>query len=288
MKRSPIAIVTVVLLATSGCGMSLPLRHARVATLPAPPHATSLAEQIADARAHAAQAPGEAYWPWRAAALYAGADSIAAAESMARRALARDPEYVPALSLLSKLEYDTGRHDEAVQLLEAARARARASSRELEPELLAGLALHYQALGRADLARQALAAVPDDAHDLSGSAAAVIALRNGDAPAAELARAAAHDHPKSAACQNNYGVARLKVGDATGARKAFMKAIELDPARPGPYYNLAILEKYYALDDEAAAKWFARFRERSSDDPDGLAQTLGKPEPKGLAEGREP
>jgi hypothetical protein len=37
---------------------------------------------------------------------------------------------------------------------------------------------------------------------------------------------------------------------------------------------MAILEKFYRLDDDAARKWFRRYRERSSADPDNLAQVL--------------
>jgi Flp pilus assembly protein TadD len=85
------------------------------------------------------------------------------------------------------------------------------------------------------------------------------------------------DEPKRAANQNNYGITRLRAGDPDGAREAFQKAIKLDPTLPGPYYNLAILEKFYLFDDAAAAKWYAAYRARSSDDPDGLAHVFAAP-----------
>jgi hypothetical protein len=58
--------------------------------------------------------------------------------------------------------------------------------------------------------------------------------------------------------------------------------MDLDSHLPGPYYNLAILEKFYLLDDAAAAHWFQKFQQRSSDDPDGLAK-LFEPTNPGLA-----
>lgn len=108
------------------------------------------------------------------------------------------------------------------------------------------------------------------------SAGAYLALR-GPTPgdARPLAEAALRDDAKSAANQNNYGVTRLHAGDPARAREAFMKAIEIDPKLPGPYYNLAILEKYFVLDDDAAATWFGRYWSRSHADPDRLAEAFG-------------
>ena len=78
--------------------------------------------------------------------------------SGAQAALARDPAYLPALMLLSKLYYDAGRNSEGVSLLEAARTRTGAFPDGVPQPLLAGLALHYEALGRHD---QAEAVVSD-------------------------------------------------------------------------------------------------------------------------------
>src|SRR4029453_3853658 len=80
----------------------------------------------------------------------------------------------------------------------------------------------------------------------------------GASPDSANAAAAAmvRDRPKSAANQNNAGIARLRAGDPDGAEKLFQRAIELDSRLPGPYYNLAILEKFYRLDDSGAGRWF--------------------------------
>ena len=243
-----------------------------VASEPAP-RVPTLRDQLDDARAHATQAPAEPYWPYHAATLYL---AMGVADS------ALD-------ALFSKLEYDAGRHDDAIAVLESARVAAQRTAGELAPELLAGLALHYDAAGRAAEAKEALGASAPSAHKTTDASAAAVALRGADAAAAaKLAEAAVDEHPKSAACQNNAGIARLRAGDVAAARKAFIKAIDLEPRRAGPYYNLAILEKYYALDDAAAARWFAEYRARSSDDPDGLGAVLGTPEQKDLAEGSKP
>jgi tetratricopeptide (TPR) repeat protein len=145
----------------------------------------------------------------------------------------------------------------------------------MPPALAADLALHYEAIGRHDLAQNLAAGLTDDDGREAGSVRVFITLR-GDAPdsATDLARSVAHAQDKSAPSQNNFGITRLRAGDPEGARKAFLNAIALDPALPGPYYNLAILEKFYMLDDDAAAGWFKLYRQRASDDPDGLAQVF--------------
>jgi Tfp pilus assembly protein PilF len=96
------------------------------------------------------------------------------------------------------------------------------------------------------------------------------------------------DDPKSGACRNNYGITRLRAGDPAAAREALQAAIQIDPRLPGPYYNLAILEKYYALDDAAAERSFGQYWERSHADPDRLAQALAPGHgPKDLAERKD-
>src|SRR5439155_20507838 len=148
-------------------------------------------EQLDDARAHAASAPTNPYWPYRMGELYAATDSAAGAEAALQQALARDHTYAPALSLLSKQYYDSGRHADAIEMLEAARAAAQRGSSDLAPELLAGLALHYDAIGQTAPARAALAAIPRAARQATEAAAAVVALHDAHSDtAADLAAAA--------------------------------------------------------------------------------------------------
>jgi tetratricopeptide (TPR) repeat protein len=242
---------------------------------------------VLEAREQAQLAPAEPYWPLRLGELYLAADSTGKAEAALKASLQRDHFYAPALSLLSKLYFQSGRHQEAIEMLEAARSQPDRFPGGFPPELLAGLALHYDALDRTDAARGLMAGLPRNARRGTGTAQVYLALR-GEAPdsATDLAETMVRDRPKSAASQNNYGITRLRSGDPESARRAFLEAIEIDPRLPGPYYNLAILEKFYLFDDAAAARWFARYRERSSLDPDGLAEALGASEKK-LAEKKE-
>ena len=78
--------------------------------------------------------------------------------------------------------------------------------------------------------------------------------------------------------------ARTRASDADGARREFERAIELDPARAAPYYNLAILERWYRLDTAAAAKRFQQYWSLSHADPDSLYAELGGGTPTRVAE----
>lgn len=236
--------------------------------------------KLGDAREQAALSPAQPYWPYREATLLFEADSTEAAERALRESLRRDPDYAPSLARWSKLMWDEKRHVEAIERLEAARARRGT----LAPELAAGLALHYDAVDRPDRARDVLATLAGDDARGTASARTYVTLR-GEHPeaATDLAVTALGDDPKSAAAQNNYGIARLRAGDPVSAKKAFQKALDLDPRLPGPHYNLAILEKFYLLDDEAAEKWIASYWKRATDDPDSLRHVFEAPARRAIA-----
>jgi tetratricopeptide (TPR) repeat protein len=241
-------------------------------------------ERIHEARAQAAASPREAYGFYRLGQIYFDADSLARATAALEQALARDRFHAPALSLLSLLHYKAGRHEQAVTMLEAARGQWDSFPDGMPAAILAGLALHYEALDRQDLARSVMASLPRPERGDVVSATTYLRLRSASPDSAvALAGAAVKEHPRSASSQNNYGITRLRAGDPMSARRAFQTAIELDPKLPGPYYNLAILEKYYLLDDRAASRWFKLYWERSHDDPDALAGVFGKAESKELA-----
>lgn len=263
-------------LALPGCAM-LPVGGPPAAPRAAEePRLTGHQRKLLDAAEQAALAPEEPYWPYHAAEILLEADSLSRAEAMLRQALARDRSYAPALTLLSRLHFQSGRHEEAVRLLEPARAAG------APPELLAALALHYDALDRMS---EAAAVMGEASHDRRAQAAAGYLALRGDRPdsARAYVEAAADANGRSAANQNNLGIVRLRAGDADAARRSFLRAIELDPRLAGPYYNLAILEKFYRLDDEAAAKWFRSYWDRSHHDPDSLRTQLDLTEPKKLA-----
>jgi tetratricopeptide (TPR) repeat protein len=228
---------------------------------------------IAEALEQSAALPAEPYWPFRLAELYAKADSAGAVEPALERALARNPRYAPALAMLSAQWFREGRHAEAIQRLEAVRAQ---SPSTFPDALLAGLALHYDALDRPDVAAQLAAGITRPDLDVTGSSLVYLGLR-GAAPdsARALAEATLDRDGRTAANYNNAGIVRLRAGDPESARKAFLKAIDMNPDLPGPYYNLAILDRFYRFDDASAAKWYEQYAQRSQDDPDGLAQLFG-------------
>jgi len=230
------------------------------------------------------RSPDQPYEWYKVAQKRVRADSLESAEAALRSALAMDRAYAPALAMLSRLYYDTGRHAQGIQLVESARSHAGEFAGGFPPALTAGLALHYEALGRHDDARHALQSIGGGRSADVGTAWSYVLLR-GATPDSATAPAAAdvREHPKSAEAQNNYGITRLRAGDLDAARAAFHKAIDLDAKLPGPYYNLTILEKFYALDDAAAARWFRAYRERSSEDPDSLFAVLGREPARNLA-----
>lgn len=241
-----------------------------------------------DLRSQSALQPSEPYWPFAIAQQAMGDDSLANAEHALQSALARDPSYPPALALLSKIYFKTGRHAEAIQVLEVARTKLDGTSGGFPPELLAGLALHYDAIDRPDLAADLMGQVRKPESHGAGSARVYVVLRGTSPDSADgMAKSAVEREPQSAVAQNNFGITRLRAGDPEGARRAFLAAVDLDPKLPGPYYNLAILEKFYLLDDPAAARWFKAYAERSQDDPDGLAEAFGKGDAKQLSERSE-
>jgi Flp pilus assembly protein TadD len=174
----------------------------------------------------------------------ATADPADAGEHAWREALARDPQDAVALTRLSRLLYEHGRHAEAVELMAPVRdGRVKLSNAD-RAAALAGLAMHEAALGRESEALDILSALPGNA---APGVAAFLAVRGADADSALTAtERALRSGPESAALRNNHGIALLRAGDADAARTEFARAIALDPARPGPYYNLAILERFIA------------------------------------------
>ena len=243
------------------------------------PNAEAKSSRVPDGpsglRDRAALHPAEPYWLFRLGEWYAAADSIPQARAALEASLARDPKYAPSLALLSKLDFVTGRHEEAVKMLEPVGAHPEAFADGIRQSLLAGLALHEDALGRIEAADEVIAKL--DPVDLrrAGSALVYVRLRGQRPDSADSLAAAALDRtPGSAVNLNNYGITRLRAGDVASARRAFQSASERDPSLPGPYYNLAILEKYYVFDEAAAAGDFKKYWSRSHDDPDSLASVF--------------
>jgi tetratricopeptide (TPR) repeat protein len=238
-------------------------------------HSETPLDPLAEARLRAQEQPTEPWWPYEVAALEANAGRPAEAEASLRAAIARDSGYAPALSALSRTLYEQGRHEEAIRLLAPVREGRVTLSDGDRATLLAGLALHEAALGLEADARETAASLPRDA---AASVGGYLAVRGTDRDAADKATASALVvAPESAALHTNRGIALLRAADADGAEKEFLRAIEMDPSRAAPYYNLAILERWYRLDSAAAAARFKQYWSLSHADPDSLYAELGHP-----------
>lgn len=233
-------------------------------------------DPVAELRARATQNPSEPYWPYQLARLELSKQRPDTAEPALRQAIERDRAYAPALTALSRLYYEQGRHAEAIALLEPVRAHQVPLPPADRAAVLAGLAMHQAALGDDVAARATLGMLTRDERDHVPGVAAWLAVRDTSSAAARSAtEVALRMEPKTAANHNNRGIALLRSGDPDGAAKAFERAIELDPSLPGPWYNLAILERWYRLDRVAAAQRFREYWTRSHADPDSLYAELG-------------
>jgi Tfp pilus assembly protein PilF len=220
---------------------------------------------FAQTRAHMQSAPSEPYWAFHLGELYVAADSTAAAIQSLNAALTIDPDYAPAVSLLSKIYYDVKMHPQAVTLLEAYLSR----HADAPDALRAGLALHYEAMNDGDKADATLKSCAADAPEAQ-SARVLAWLRHNDAAGMLDASKRALDNNKSAANYNNYGIALLATGRPAEARDAFRSALDIDGALPGALYNMAIVESFYFFDDGAGRDWYTRYLRVASDDPDNL------------------
>ncbi len=238
--------------------------------------ATASPDALSEARARTTQNPGEPYWPYRIAQLQLAKQRPDEAEPALKQALERDAGYAPALTALSKLYYEQGRHAEAIALLEPVRAHQVPLSANDRAAVLAGLAMHQAALDDDASARATLAMLTRDERDQVPGVNAWLAVRDtSNAAARNATDVAVRMEPKMAANHNNRGIALLRSGDPDGAAQAFERAIALDPTLPGPYYNMAILERFYRLDKVAAATRFREYWTRSHADPDSLFAELG-------------
>ena len=252
----PLCLVAVVLSACSGR---------------APVPETDPGADLAAVEAGRVNQPGEPYWPFRLASYHAGAGNPVEAHAQLDTALVLDNRYQPAIALRSKLFFEEGRHQPAIDLLN--------SHLEVHPEsddaLRAALALHLDAIGAWEESDAALALCGDGSAKVN-TVRTFLGLRGEDPLAAtdEAERALKAD-PENAANLNNHGIALLYAGQPAQARQAFLAALERDGDLSGALYNLAIVDTYYFFDEEAGARWFTRYSELASDDPDDLASVLG-------------
>lgn len=230
-------------------------------------------ESVMELAARETAEPDEPYWPHAQGVIHLTRGEVTRALDDFQRALDRNPDYAPALSHLSALEYETGAHAVALERLAASQERHAQTGRSFPTPLLAALVLHADALDQLDLVDRWLPALIDDPQT-AGVGAYLLLRGDGFSRAATPARAAAQANPESAPDQNNLGVTRLMSGDPEAAAQAFQAARDLDPELPGPHYNLALLEAFFLLDTDTARENFARYRSLATEDPDRLSDLL--------------
>lgn len=219
--------------------------------------------------------PGQPFWPFQMATWQLGAGDTGLARAYLDTVLTIDPDFAPAVSLLSKIQYDTGQYEQAAGMLQGFLDR----NPDAPDAMRVALALHLQALAEPEKSAIYLA----DCDDQSGAvrtARTFAHLRSEDFQSSlPLAEDALADNPHSAANHNNHGISLLYAGRPEEARQAFFRALEIDPELPGPLYNLAIVENFYFFDTEASRDYFHRYqtvtRDRYAEDPDDLGTTLG-------------
>jgi protein O-GlcNAc transferase len=212
------------------------------------------------------------------------AGRLAAAESGYRAVLDALPQQADALHLLGVLCHQSGRHAEAIALIERAIAvdeacadfysnlgearRALGEFAAAEVEYRRALALRPDSAGAltnlglvlcelkrpteaAECLRQAIALAPDlaEAHDNLGLA--LQALEDFDGAVASHSRAVALK-PGYAKAHNNLGSAHLARDEVRAAITCYKQALALEPDYPQAHYNLANIQT--ARDELGAAR----------------------------------
>jgi Tfp pilus assembly protein PilF len=253
-----------------GCGGSSPSLQDDPASQPQRSR-ESWESELSSVRAQMSATPQEAYWPYREAEIQLALGASPEAYAALQRSLDIDADFSPALLLLSKLQYQTERYEEAVSMLEAALSRGN----EHADDLRMALALHLEALGELESAQRMLDQCTQDPSALRGVETYMSLRGDHYYESLAIAEAALQADPSSASNHNNYGIALLYDGRPEGAREAFLRALELDPQLSGALYNLAIVETYYFYDLEKGRAWFERYAQFENEDPDELGAVFG-------------
>jgi cellulose synthase operon protein C len=187
-----------------------------------------------------------------------------------KSAVAADPRSVPAHYMLGTLYASRNRVDEAINAFtEVVRLNPRAIAAQLQISRLemvrgaAGAALH--------MAEQAVATEPDN--PVARLMVVRSLLASGDLPRAEIElRNLEARYPKAPPVQAGIGSLLLLKNDQAGARKAFEKAIQVDPNSIEALVGLVTLDVASKKFPEAKARLEARLA-KTPDDPAVLILT---------------
>lgn len=212
--------------------------------------ATGSGGDLETLQAEAAAAPGSAEPVYQMALLHYGERRPEEALATLRQALQRDPEYVPALTLLAKLLHDTGRSAEGLRYFRTRDAAAWPEAVRLN------LALLYADTGNTVQARKLLQSLATGAWaDAAQVNLAYLDLVDEEHLAAsrrlEADRQRYRDAPE---LLNNLALARLYTGDVSGAAKLLHDVTTRHPDFAPAQFNLALLLRHYLFDEDGAAR----------------------------------
>jgi len=164
-----------------------------------------------------------------------------AALGQLRSALARDPAYEPALTLLARLLHESGRSEAGVRWFATRPLSAWPEAVRLDVALL------LADTGRTEEARRILVELQEGAHRDAATAnlAWVDLLEGKNADAATRLASLGADAPE---VRNNLAVAKLRAGDVEGSEALLEKLADGESGFAPARLNLALLRRHYRFD----------------------------------------
>ena len=207
----------------------------------------SPARRAAELEAEAASHPQSAEPAFRLALLHDAQGDCDAALRDLRNALARDPQYEPALTHLARLLYETGRSAAGVRWFESRPLSSWPEAVRLDVALL------LADVGRGEEARRILGEL--QAGPYREAAAANLAwldvLEGNPNGAAERLAAL---HAPSPEARNNLAVLRLRAGEVDASEAILAELVQAKPDFAAARLNLALLRRHYRFDPTGAEK----------------------------------
>lgn len=162
----------------------------------------------------------------------------------------RRPDTEDAYRYLSFVYWDTGRPEQAIEVLEDALRQGITSN-----EIRLKLAIYLAETGRATRAIALLeGTVGDDVEALNALGVAYAGAGRGADAIGAFERVLDLD-PTSGLAHLNIGALKLQAGDLSGAEASLIRAVEVDPGLPGAYTALGALFERTARVDQAIEAW---------------------------------
>lgn len=206
-------------------------------------------------RSEAAATPQAAEPLYQMALLHYGNGAHAEALKALHDALARDPNYVPALALLPKLLHECGRSAEGITFF------ARRPAPTWPEPVRLNLALLYADTGNTMQARKLLESLASSPYAASAAAnLAYLDLVDEDhAAAARRMQADLARYADTPAVLNNLALVHLRAGRVAEAAKLLREVTERHPEFGEAHLNYALVLRHYLFEEDGAAQAQARF-----------------------------